>query len=650
MPENLTCFKMNNTYKIIIHFFITIVLVTPNSFAQNASKEEWENKYTQENLNYTNGNISELQYITVIDSLTEQLTVAGLSYTNEQLAVLLDLYKSIIWSSKEHQQFKPRYFRFLMNNSLGNGRSGEALFYADKNEKELIQLGKKSFLIPYMKLLIWAKSNNNAKVVALYGEERENLLSLFKKKPDISNIAEYLQGMQFYFFAIKPLLKENSEWVKEIANNAIKLDSLIQVHLPYLEETKVSPSLPKLLSLFCNIEYAAYNDDRLKEKALLDSAAFILNNATSKLGVNQGPFENGFYSMALNYYLKVKDNKNAENYLNKMLNSVKIFDDEQSELFKYKASLSFNKGDYKDAYTFTDSALFYKSQEVTIAYNEMTNLLYAHAESEYNKNELRQAEITQKRQVVGIAGISLFALVLAVFAYLKIKKEKRKALKQMMRLNQMADITVEEAKQHAAKEEQRKLGQDLHDDLSASLISAIHTIELATQKANQLDVSTDLKELKTRVGIIYESIRNKSHQIYKQVSDEDNDHFEESVKKITDAVFSNAVYSTDIEIDKSVSAELNMQQRIELLRILQEAAANILKHSKATAISIFLFRNNDKVMFQIGDNGIGLNMQKLGFGIGLESIKKRAQVLKGELEVINNEGTTLIISFPTNIL
>ncbi|GEM_PF-1398697 len=634
---------MNKKYFVLLLVFILCPIL--HLGAQNQAVEEWHKKYHDLETAYTSGAISEAEYMKAADTLSEQLTVSGMLLSNTEFAGLLDRYREIAWFNDAFKPFRANYFRYLMNHALAAGRFGEALFYAEKNERETILNGKRTFLIPYIKLLIWAKAKNNKKVVELYTEQRDHLLSLLEQQPRDSTRAEYLQAMQFLVYVIKPLLESGHPWAAEVKDNAIKMEALIQARFPQLSGLKVHHSIPRLLALFSNIEYYAYQDGRSREKSLLDSAHIILDQNSEHIGAYRAPYENILNAYSLNYFIKIKNNQQAAFYLDRLMAGVKIFNDEQSNLFTFRAKLNYNQGDLNRAYMFLDSALYYKNEESATAQQEITHLLYAFTESEYNKGELKRADKKQQVQNIWIITVYL-AMILLIFIFLiSIRKVKRKSREQIAVLNRIADITIEDAKRYGAKEAQKKLGRDLHDDLSASLVSAMHITELAGRQNDPAATIFYIKELHRRISTIYNSIRNKSHQISRQAADDPTDHFEESVKRIMDAALI-TTFNKHLSIEKGASRLLTLQQRVELIKILKEAIANILKHSKATEVRAYLWQEENQLVFQVSDNGIGFTGNAMPFGFGIRSLKKRAKSLQGSLQLLSKNGLSLIVCFP----
>jgi PAS domain S-box-containing protein len=70
-------------------------------------------------------------------------------------------------------------------------------------------------------------------------------------------------------------------------------------------------------------------------------------------------------------------------------------------------------------------------------------------------------------------------------------------------------------------------------------------------------------------------------------------------------------------------------------RVVQEAVHNAQKHSGATAISILLRRQDDRLTTLVEDNGAGFDLAALppGRGLGLVGMRERAELVEGQLVV-----------------
>jgi signal transduction histidine kinase len=85
-----------------------------------------------------------------------------------------------------------------------------------------------------------------------------------------------------------------------------------------------------------------------------------------------------------------------------------------------------------------------------------------------------------------------------------------------------------------------------------------------------------------------------------------------------------------------------------IFRISQEAMTNVSKHSQASLIKLSLQREDDKIVLTIQDNGQGFARDAVKKGLGLSTMKERAQLSGGyfDLESAAEQGTIVRISWP----
>lgn len=92
---------------------------------------------------------------------------------------------------------------------------------------------------------------------------------------------------------------------------------------------------------------------------------------------------------------------------------------------------------------------------------------------------------------------------------------------------------------------------------------------------------------------------------------------------------------------------LHPELEVGLLRIAQEALANIRKHSRARQATLTLSYLNDMVLMDVQDDGVGLQPPSSG-SFGLRSMRERVEALGGHMTVESEagQGTTLAFSLP----
>ena len=85
--------------------------------------------------------------------------------------------------------------------------------------------------------------------------------------------------------------------------------------------------------------------------------------------------------------------------------------------------------------------------------------------------------------------------------------------------------------------------------------------------------------------------------------------------------------------------EISGEKRRNMFLSVKEALNNVLKHSQSSVVKINVVVN-DRLIIEIQDDGVGINMEKLRkFGNGLNNMKKRMASINGEFDIENQEGT-----------
>ena len=87
--------------------------------------------------------------------------------------------------------------------------------------------------------------------------------------------------------------------------------------------------------------------------------------------------------------------------------------------------------------------------------------------------------------------------------------------------------------------------------------------------------------------------------------------------------------------------------KINIYRILQEQITNIIKHAKADTATINLVQTGYQLKFEVSDNGVGFDSQKITDGIGLTNIKTRVSTFNGNIHIQSskNNGCRIEIEF-----
>lgn len=269
-------------------------------------------------------------------------------------------------------------------------------------------------------------------------------------------------------------------------------------------------------------------------------------------------------------------------------------------------------------------------------------------------NRLLSAE--NSRRTLWLVVISFAASIIILAIYLIMLRRNRKTKEQVEALNNAANmqiIAMEEAKHQAIKEEQQRLGQDLHDGLSSSLAGINHQLEVLSMDTDDASLKHRLGVLKSEMTKAYETARSKSHEWFSAAAEREEQSFEQRIRLLIDSALPDSRYGKEIHIDDTSLTRVNADTRIALLRIVQEAITNIIKHAKATMVEILVYEEMEQLALIVKDNGRGLTKRTPSnwqSAMGLQSIQRRAQLLNGELDVRSDgNGTEIIVTIPVKI-
>lgn len=94
--------------------------------------------------------------------------------------------------------------------------------------------------------------------------------------------------------------------------------------------------------------------------------------------------------------------------------------------------------------------------------------------------------------------------------------------------------------------------------------------------------------------------------------------------------------------------KLKNDDEIVLFRIIQELISNVIKHAKASDFKLSFDYMPDMLKITAIDNGIGMNIEKENYGLGLKNIVSRIKLMKGKIFFENKAsgGTLTLIEYP----
>lgn len=103
-------------------------------------------------------------------------------------------------------------------------------------------------------------------------------------------------------------------------------------------------------------------------------------------------------------------------------------------------------------------------------------------------------------------------------------------------------------------------------------------------------------------------------------------------------------------VPREIVEPLGLDVSTAVLRILQEALTNILRHAQATRVHVTLCCGAGLLELEISDNGSGIAPEQVGSdsAYGVMGMQERARLCHGELEILGRpgKGTTVCLTLP----
>ncbi|MEO7757152.1 MAG: sensor histidine kinase [Dokdonella sp.] len=200
--------------------------------------------------------------------------------------------------------------------------------------------------------------------------------------------------------------------------------------------------------------------------------------------------------------------------------------------------------------------------------------------------------------------------------------------------------------QLATLAERQRLARDLHDTVKQKAFAL--NLQLAT--ARRVLADTPGAERLEQAQRLTQQIQQELAQILDEMraSDAELPFAERLRTRATEWSHSSGMA---LGFDLADVPPLAPESEDSLLRIVDEALSNVLRHSGANRVDIRLRREAERVFIVIADNGRGLPDESSP-GMGLRNMRERANALPGgrfELDAPPSGGTRVTISFFTEV-
>jgi signal transduction histidine kinase len=466
-------------------------------------------------------------------------------------------------------------------------------------------------------------------------------LQYFKKALTITDKIENkkvvlsLKGQVYYYYCLIYNKNKNYKISLDYAKKGLIIDNF-KIKDPHV---------------FCNLNnslgYSKFKLNDVKAKEHFIESLEIAEQTNNILAINTS---NLYLS---EYYLKYKNPQKAFIHANEVLisaNKNKINDDKLKALFLLAKISPKETTNYFENYKILSDSIINNERQTR---DKFARIDYETNEIISEKDSIEKEKESILQQLWSISSISIFIiLMILLFYFIKSRNIKNKELKfiqeQQNSKEEIYDLML--SQQHHIEEgkyiEKNRISQELHDGIMGKL-TAIRLNLFILKKRKDPETIEKCLPFIDDIQNIEKEIRQISHDLNQNVFD-DNVTFISIVENLFTMIKGHSDINFNLNVDERIDWEIiNINIKINIYRIIQEALQNIDKYSQATKVNLNMNKRENEIHIKISDNGIGFKVDTNKKGIGIENMKKRMTEINGKfiLESKINKGTTINLIF-----
>lgn len=252
-----------------------------------------------------------------------------------------------------------------------------------------------------------------------------------------------------------------------------------------------------------------------------------------------------------------------------------------------------------------------------------------------------------------LAVILIGTTVLIILLYQKRKISQKKAVQD---LKSQFEKELIQTQLDIQEQLLTDVSMELHDNIGQVMLLAKVNLTLLEKQLKDAELSNLAADTKSQITKALNDITELSRSMHSDrvqnigIFTLLHNDFESLSKK---GLFK---FNYSSEIDEAIEYSISRDKQLTIYRTMQEVVKNIIKHAEATEVDLVIKNVEHCISITITDNGKGINpgfknndtMQPANNGIGITSMKKRVEWIKGSFEIGNHEpaGTKVTLLIP----
>jgi two-component system, NarL family, sensor histidine kinase DevS len=213
-----------------------------------------------------------------------------------------------------------------------------------------------------------------------------------------------------------------------------------------------------------------------------------------------------------------------------------------------------------------------------------------------------------------------------------------------------ADEMTERLAELARLEERERIAMDLHDGVIQSLYGVVLGLGAEQFHAGQSDTDGGVGKAIDGINRVIQEIRNNIFDL--RLRDLGDGGLRRGIEVLAEELRINALVQPHVDVTAPDTAErcIEAEAVTSLLYIAREATSNVIRHARASTVTIRLATIDHELVLSIRDNGRGFDpgAGQSQLGNGLRNIRDRARAIGGTLSIASlpGHGTTISVHVP----
>lgn len=580
-----------------------------------------------------------LFYLWILDSAISQVNVDS-SYTYKELIEMLSIARQSS-SGVDKSDLAAVYFLLGKYEAENFNKKGQAFEYYTR-AKEYYEISGDTTMIRNVDLLI---------------AERYSDAGMYQEAIDI-----YEEALEYY------QIEQNIYKTTHIQNDVGKIylekgdaeKGLVYLNQALKGNEILKDTLLLIEFLFNKIQF--YEQLNELDSALLVSfdAFKISNRIEDKSNISKCLYRIGYLNkLKSNYQKGIKYLQESEK-----LASNKPFNEQRRDIYKQLAICHSNIDDYKTAFIYNQKYAELNDSILNLARTQSIDNLTIKYESKEKNIKLKSLEIDkasaeaqneQQKRALYFLAVGLILLLLLLYYIINFYREKERAddiirqqkeeinNQKIRELEGNMKISSMQSMLEGQEIERERIAKDLHDSLGGLLSTIKLQFGSVRNKMKPVENLTEYKSANKMLDIAVAEVRTISQNLQPGALAQLG-----LIPAINDLFnrFDDEHYPTIDFQHYDIPEKMDSMVALSMYRIIQELLYNSIKHANANEILIQINSEDNDLVLQFEDDGIGFDLDKLKRkGMGLENIKSRVTYLKGDIsfDTKHGEGTSVLI-------